>query len=186
MDAGFFEIGLPHLGVEALVVMVNKLFMHYECKTATGRFMRQSYFLLYVELGLSFQPLHESFQQYGYLATHSWMEMLWEKLSMFGLHTVVADVCRTFPREGDQFIMQVLIKAGYKGDSLQRLNRVRIYLQVLFMSDVLIALGCKICPNALSRRPIEEKQSTMRWPIKHPTNSDMTLWRAAKLAICPS
>jgi hypothetical protein len=118
MDAGFFEIGLPHLDVEALVVMVNKLFMHYECKTATGRFMRQSYFLLYVELGLSFQPLHESFQQYGYLATHSWMEMLWEKLSMFGLHTVVADVCHTYPREGDQFIMQVLIKACHKGNSL--------------------------------------------------------------------
>ena len=85
MDAGFFGIGLPHLGVEALVAMANKLLMHYGCKTVTGRFMRQSYFLLYVELGLLFQPLQESFQQYGYLATHSWMKKLWEKLSMFGL-----------------------------------------------------------------------------------------------------
>ena len=120
MDAGFFGIGLPHLSMEALVAMANKLLMHYYdgCKTATGRFMRQSYFLLYVKLGLSFQPLQESFQQYGYLATHSWMKMLWEKLSMFGLHTVVADVCHTYPREGDQFIMQVLIKAGHKGNSL--------------------------------------------------------------------
>ena len=57
MDAGFFGIGLPHLGVEALVAMANKLLMHYGCKTVTGRFMRQSYFLLYVELGLLFQPL---------------------------------------------------------------------------------------------------------------------------------
>ena len=87
MDAGFFGIGLPHLSMEALVAMANKLLMHYYdgCKTATGRFMRQSYFLLYVKLGLSFQPLQESFQQYGYLATHSWMKKLWEKLSMFGL-----------------------------------------------------------------------------------------------------
>ena len=177
MDAGFFGIGLPHLSMEALVAMANKLLMHYYdgCKTATGRFMRQSYFLLYVKLGLSFQPLQESFQQYGYLATHSWMKMLWEKLSMFGLHTVVADVCHTYPREGDQFIMQVLIKVGHKGDSLRRLNRVRIYLQVLFMPDVLIPSGRKICPSALTRRPIEENQSTMLWPIKHPTNSDMAL-----------
>jgi hypothetical protein len=112
--------------------------------------------------------------------------MPWEKLSMFGLHTVVADVWHTFPRKGDQFIMQVLIKAGYKGDSLRRLNRVCIYLQVLFMSDILIALGQRKFPRALSRRPIKEKQSTMRWPIKHPTNSNTTLWRAAMLAICPS
>jgi hypothetical protein len=105
MDAGFFRIGLPHLGVEALVAMANKLLMHYGCKTATGRFMHQSYFLFYVKLGLSFQPLRESFQQYGHLATHSWMKMLWEKLSIFGLHTVVADMCHTFPRKGNQFII---------------------------------------------------------------------------------
>jgi hypothetical protein len=37
MDAGFFGVGLPHLGVEALIAMSNKLLMHYGCNTATGR-----------------------------------------------------------------------------------------------------------------------------------------------------
>ena len=36
LDAGFFGIGLPHLGVEALVSMSNKLLMHYGCDGATG------------------------------------------------------------------------------------------------------------------------------------------------------
>jgi hypothetical protein len=36
MDAGFFGIGLLHLGVKALIAMTNKLLMHYGCKTATG------------------------------------------------------------------------------------------------------------------------------------------------------
>jgi hypothetical protein len=119
MDAGFFRISLPHLGMEALVAMANKLLMHYGCKTTTGRFMRQSYFLLYIK-GLSFQPLQESFQQYGYLTMHSWMKTIWEILSMFGLHTVIADVCHTYPQKGNQFIMQVLIKAGHKSGSLRR------------------------------------------------------------------
>ena len=39
IDTGFFGVGLPHLGVEALVAILNKLLMHYECDTATGRFM---------------------------------------------------------------------------------------------------------------------------------------------------
>ncbi len=54
LDAGFYGIGMPHLGVEALVAMLNKLLMHYGCDTAIGRFMRVSYHLFYLELGLSF------------------------------------------------------------------------------------------------------------------------------------
>ncbi len=39
INSGFYGIGLPHLGVEALVAMSNKLLMHYGCDTATGHFM---------------------------------------------------------------------------------------------------------------------------------------------------
>jgi hypothetical protein len=85
------------------------------------------YSLLYVELGLSFQPLQESYHKYGHLA-HSRMKMLWEKLSMFDVHTVVADLSLKFPREGNQFIMQVLVKAEYTGEALPHLNRVQVSL----------------------------------------------------------
>jgi hypothetical protein len=60
IDASFYGMGLPHLGVEALIVMSNKLLMHYGCDTATGRFMKTSYSLFLVELDLLFQPLQES------------------------------------------------------------------------------------------------------------------------------
>jgi hypothetical protein len=65
--------------------------MHYGCDTATGRFMRISYSLFYLELGLLFQPMQELYQKYSSLVTHLWMKMLWEKILMFDLHTVVAD-----------------------------------------------------------------------------------------------
>jgi hypothetical protein len=35
IDVGFCGIGLPHLGVEALIAMANKLLMHYGCQTVT-------------------------------------------------------------------------------------------------------------------------------------------------------
>jgi len=54
--------------------------------------MRILYSLFYLELGLLFQPMQESYQNYSTLVTHSWMKMLWEKISMFDLHTVVADI----------------------------------------------------------------------------------------------
>jgi hypothetical protein len=76
VDAGFFGVGLPHLGIEALIAMSNKLLMHYGCQTATGRLMQSSYSLLFVELGLSFHPLREPYTRFECLATHLWMKML--------------------------------------------------------------------------------------------------------------
>ncbi len=150
IDVGFFGVGLPHLGVEALVAMVNKLLMHYGCQTATGRLMQTSLSLLSVELGLSFQPLKESYEQFGFMVTHSWFKMLWEKLSKFGMKVVVADQDIAFPRESNEFIMQVLLKQNYPNDILLCLNCVQVYLQLLFMSDILIASGHKINPEVLS------------------------------------
>ncbi len=65
INSGFYGIGLPHLGVEALIAMLNKLLMHYQCDTATGQFMQASYSLFFVELRISFQPLQESYSKYG-------------------------------------------------------------------------------------------------------------------------
>ncbi len=73
------------------------------------------------------------------------------KILMVEIHAVVRDVPLRFPREGDQFLMQVFIKAGYSGATLQQLNRVRIALQVLFLSDVLTTFGGKVSSEILSR-----------------------------------
>jgi hypothetical protein len=67
----FLGVGLPQFRVEALIAILNKLLMHYGCQMATGQFMQTSYSLLYMELGLSFQPLQEQYVEYGYLVTHS-------------------------------------------------------------------------------------------------------------------
>jgi hypothetical protein len=118
IDPGFFGFSLPHLGVEALIAMTNKLLMHYGCKTVTGQLMKTSYSLFFAELSLSFTPLQESYSHYGFLVTHSWMKMMWEKLSMFNIKVVIADIAHKYPWQGNQFIMQALLRAGYTGETL--------------------------------------------------------------------
>ncbi len=113
-------------------------------------------------------------------------EVLWEKLSKFNVKSVVADLNQTPPRDGDQFIMQVLIRSGFSNKMLLRLNRVRVCQQLLFMSDILTASENKINPEVLSRRPPEEAWSNMTWPNENPTDSDFQMWRRAILSICPS
>ena len=102
------------------------------------------------------------------------------------MKAVVANLSSTFPRNGNQFIMQVLIQSGYSNKVLHHLNRVRVSQQLLFMSDVLTALGNKINPEVLTRRSPGEAWSNMTWPTKHPPESDFQLWWRDMLSICPS
>jgi hypothetical protein len=186
VDTGFYGVGLPHLGVKALVAMSKKILMYCSCQTVTGRFLQTSLSLLFVEQGLSLQTLQESYEQFGFLATHSWFKMLWEKLSKFGVRVVGANIPTMYPREGNQFIMQVLIKMGYTNKMLLPLKRVWVFLQVLSMSDIFTASGHKINPEVLSRRTPDEAQSSMRWPTEQSTDLDLCLWRNAIISICPS
>ncbi len=123
--------------------------------------MKTSYSLFFAELGLSFTPLQESYSHYGFLVTHSWMKMLWEKLSMFDIKVVITDVAHKYPQQGNQFIMQALLRAGYTGETLRQLDRVQISLQPLFMSVILTALGNRIDTKILLQGPPGETYSSM-------------------------
>jgi hypothetical protein len=166
--------------------MLNKLLMHYGCDTATGRFMRASHSLFLLELGILSQPLQEPYIKYSFLSTHSWMKMLWEKVSMFGIRMVIANAGMVYPQEGDRFIMQAFFEKGYSRETLLRLNRVRIYWQALFLSNILTASGNKIDTEMITQHKIQHQWSRMRWPSEHPTELDFQLWRDWVRALCPS
>jgi hypothetical protein len=184
VDAGFYCPGLPHLGVEALIAMANKLLMHFRSKTALGNLLRTSYSLLLLKLGVSFQPLQSSYQQFSFLATHTWMKMLWEKLDMFNITIQTAQSSLKFPRRGDKFL--VFIEQGHSREALLRLNQVRVHLQLIFLSDILSALGLMTNPTVLRRQAVGKSHSSMRWPKEEPTDSNFSLWREAVEDICPS
>jgi hypothetical protein len=164
----------------------NKLLMHYGCNTATGQLMQISYLLFFFELGLSFTPLQETYSCYSFLVTHLWMRMLWEKVSKFDIKIVMLAASQKFPREGNQFIMQVLARKGYDWDALLWLNRVRISLQLLLMSDILKASGNSINTEILLRHLPMVSNLDTRWPQERPTNLDMQLLKNTILSICPS
>jgi len=186
VDAGFFCPGLPHPGVEALIAMTNKLLMHYGCRSALGDFMKMSYHYLTLELGISFQPLQASYSKFSFLAMHSWMKMLWEKVDKFGLTIETATGVLAFPRRGDKFLMLVLIERGYSRETVRQLNRVRIHMQVLFLSDILTMSGNRIDDAVLRPRQSTKRVSMLNWPKEEPTAVDMMLWKEALEDICPS
>ena len=66
---------------------------------------------------------------------------------------VVIDINDNFlkmPREGDKWIMQLFVRAGFNREDLLRLNRVRVQQQVLFLSCVLGASGKSLDKNYIT------------------------------------
>ena len=81
--------------------------------------------------------------------------------------------------------MQVLADAGFSPEQLQRLNRVRIHQQVLFLSDILTASGRLIERDALDRRPGGSRWSRLSFPGQHPPEEDFDFWKVAVLSLHP-
>ena len=176
-DRGFYGAGCHHPGVECLVEQSNKLLMHYGCQSCVGLKLQISMELLVVELGVSLQPLQESYTKYSSWITHSWLKSLWEKVDLFRIVVEVNNIELVMPREGDQWLMRLFMAVGFSKDQLLRLNRVRIYMQVLFLSDVLGANGKTLDPKYLQKRPDGENWSTIKFPQERPPRKDFKLWK---------
>ena len=95
------------------------------------------------------------------------------------------DVKIALPRYGDQWLMRLLIRLGYTSQELERLNRVRISFQVLFLSDILGASGHLLDEKYLRRREVGNKWPTYNFPKEKPPNKDINLWQTALRRLVP-
>ena len=79
LDAGFYGVGCPHVGVECFVEQINKLLMHHGCPSSVGFGCKVSLEYMILELGVSFQPFQLSYGKYSSRLTDCWLKSLWEK-----------------------------------------------------------------------------------------------------------
>ena len=188
MDAGFFGVGCPHVGVECFVEQTNKLLMHYGCPSSVGFGCKVSLEYMILELGVAFQPFQISYKKYAKRLTDCWLKSLWEKCQKFDVKIVFNFGEDNFqmPRLGDKWIMLEFERIGCCVDVLERLNRVRIYMQVLFLSDVLGANGKNLDQQYLEKRDLSDKWSRANFPNERPPRRDFLLWERTIRQLVPS
>jgi hypothetical protein len=131
-------MGCPHPGVECLVAQITKLLIHYCCRSGLGLEMSVLMELLITELGISAQPLCESFLKYGSWVTHTWLQSLWEKVDKFDITVEIAPLPMVPLREGDdKWFMQAVVEAGFmSAQEIKILNRFRCHQEVIHLSDM--------------------------------------------------
>ena len=85
LDKGFYGIGCPNPGAECLIGQLNKLLVHYGCKSGLEIEMQVTMELLATELGMSSQPLQESYEKYRKCITNTWIKTVWEKVDKYNI-----------------------------------------------------------------------------------------------------
>lgn len=183
LSRGFYGAGCPHPGVECLVAQANKIMMHYGCQSSVGLKLQMSMEFLIIELGISLQPLQESYARYGKFVTHSWLKTLWEKVDMFDFLIEVNNISLKPPRRGDDWLMRKFWEIGFDVADLIKLNKVRLHQQVVFFSDVMDASGRRLDKKYLEKRPDGEKWSSLTFPTEKPPRAFFSMWKEALLAI---
>ena len=128
---------------------------------------------------MSAQPFQESFKTYKDWVTWSWMVSIWEKCDMFDVVIDLNDSLVKMPRSGDEWIMQMFVGAGFNKDELQRLNRVRVHQQVLFLSCVLGASGKLLNKKYMTMRKTGDRWSKLKFPKEKPKKQTLIFgkWR---------
>ncbi len=107
------------------------------------------------------------------------MKSVWEKSSRLQIDIMFAALPSQPPRERDSWLMLEFVRLNYNSDKLQRLNRVRMHQQVLYLSDVIDASGRAIDRKYLQPRPMEETWSDLVFPIEQLAPRDFRIWKDA-------
>jgi hypothetical protein len=137
-------------------------------------------------MGISLQPLQESYATYGKWLTHSWLKSIWEKADKFNVTIDIATLPIEPPREGDKWFMQAAMEAGITNSiELANLNKYCCDQQVLHVSDVLDAGGKCLDKRYLNRCCKEENWSSLIFPTEKLPQGHILLWRQVLYAVVP-
>ena len=131
-------------------------------ETLTSKFISFSLQALQLEVGVVEDILTTDYSIWGLLATPSWIKDLWEFAHRYKIRLQAPyRILPKYIRIGDKGLMEEFYRIGYRETNLVRLNRVRNYLQVIYMSDITEGNGRKIRSCTFtSRKDVDKKVSS--------------------------
>ena len=175
LHPSFGGFGLFNLPVEQLIGRINMLMQHYHTATNLSRKLDASLRYLQLQLGTPTNPLLLDFTGWGHLAPLSWVKMLWRTLHHFDIHLHMIYPPIPLPRERDQVLMEIFASLGLNRETLQRLNRCRLSLESIFLSDLTTADG-RYLEDFVFNPGGRDRASSFKFPREVPTRTDWDCW----------
>lgn len=149
-----------------------------------GNMLRASMELLQLEVGCLGSPLAERFHPMGPVVTHCWMRSFWEVISEYSLQLVMDYPTLELPRSNDRTIMSIAILLGYLGEALRSINRCRIFLCAIFLSDIASANGWFLDTTRIATNRDHSEDSKYSFPRECPSSQDWMIWHELWVRFC--
>jgi hypothetical protein len=156
-------LGYPDLfvwqGAHAISRLVSFSLSHIGI---TKELLNISYETLCLESGFKF-PLEMEYSRYGKLSTNCYLHALWEFAEVFNIRIRGPANPAVSSCKDDELLMELMCKTLEEAKLIQ-FNRCRIYLRVLWLSDITTADG-KFIDYYATRAEINPTRSTRwNWP----------------------
>jgi hypothetical protein len=160
--------------VEKLCADVFFMVQNWHSDSIVCLCLRNAYELLQMETGLEGNIFSYNFSEFGCLATHSWMKILWNYLDHLQVTLELDDSTNIPPVRQDDFsIMNFLISRNWRGGRLIGANRWRKHKKVHRGSCVTAMDGYTLLGWVLNKDPGD---SSRVWSHEEPTREDYNLW----------
>jgi len=169
-------LGLPHLFTVQEISQLQSIINHTSRETPTGLLYRAELENLILEVSVGEKILEKPYHPYSPLATNCLLKKTWKFLQA---KDIILRHDITLPRfqEGDLPLMQVWADARVTIDTLARLNKCRLFLNIYFLSEVMTP-SSSIKPFVSQGIPGPVLNDFV-WPRQGPpAPGDWDLWRA--------
>jgi hypothetical protein len=175
LHTSFGGFGLFDLTVEQLICRVNMLMQHYHTPTNLSRKLDTSLQYLQLQLGTPPNPFLLDYSVWGHLAPILWVMMLWQTLHHFDIHLYMAYPNIALPRERDQVITGIFLSMDLSPDAIRGLNRCRVSLESIFLSDLTTADG-RYLEDYVFNPGGRGRSFKYKFPREQPTRGDWNQW----------
>ena len=175
-------LGLPHIYTEQGIAHIQTFLSHMNTTTKLGHLMMAQIQSCSIELGSTKILFHLDYQTWSPLLTNCWTKSLWRfvkeyNINLQGKYDKPTKVC-----ERDEGIMDVLVNAltsnNTTEDEILIINRCRLYLQIVTLSDICCSDGLRIDHDIYVGERNEDRKSRWIWPEQaRPNTKEWETWK---------
>ena len=172
---------LPHMLVMQGTAQISTFLSHMSKSTYVGDIVECCLESASLEIGVGGNIFSLDFDLYGHLLTDCWVKVLWEfcwrhNISMLGEYS-----WPTLSRVHDRFLMQMLVEDEntlFTRGEIRLLNRCRLYLNVMSLSDIGSGDGKKVVLDCMRGIKDNDRRSSWLWPNQAcPSAREWCVWR---------
>ena len=171
---------LNNLYITQGLIHLQKLQQHLGSNSITDKLIKVSLELAILEVGVGRNLFDLQYNKFSSLVTEGWIKGIWKFVSEKGIGII--DRTTKYPapqREGDVFLTEIFVHAGYSRSELAKLNQCRMYLKALTLSDIMHATGNSFT-TAYNLQRDEFYKTRYNWPNQtRPGTAAKKLWRSA-------